>query len=63
MNNKLPNNVLAFTAGDAERTEGYSNFVEYFNLYQEGRTLTRNGVKFSEMNEKMLSFFSDEIER
>ena len=63
MNNKLPNNVLAFTAGDAERTEGYSNFVEYFNLYKEGKTQNANGVKFSEMNEKMLSFFSDEIER
>ena len=61
--NKLPNNIIAFTAGNADRTEGYKNFVEYYNLYKEGKTHNANGVSFSEMNEKMLSFFSDEIER
>lgn len=60
---KLPNNVLAFTAGSAERTEGYTNFVEYYSIYKEGKTSNENGVSFSEMNEKMLTFFSDEIAR
>ena len=60
---KLTNNILSFTANDAERKEGYENFVEYYTLYKEGKTENANGVKFSEMNDKMLSFFSDEIER
>lgn len=60
---KLPNNILAFTADSAERKEGYSNFVEYYNLYKEGKTHNAKGVSFSEMNDKMLTFFSDEIER
>ena len=60
---KLPNSVLAFTADSADRKEGYTNFVEYYNLYKEGKTQNANGVSFSEMNEKMLTFFSDEIER
>jgi len=60
---KLPNNVLAFTAGNAERQEGYTNFVEYYSLYKEGKTHNENGVSFSEMNNKMLTFFSDEIAR
>lgn len=60
---KLPNNVLAFTAGNAERQEGYTNFVEYYSLYKEGKTHNENGVSFSEMNNKMLTFFSDEVAR
>lgn len=60
---KLTNNILAFTANDAERKEGYSNFVEYYSLYKEGKTHNENGVSFSEMNDKMLTFFTDEIER
>lgn len=60
---KLPNSVLAFTANDADRKEGYNNFVEYYSLYKEGKTHNANGVSFSEMNEKMLTFFSDEVER
>ena len=60
---KLPNSVLAFTSDNAERREGYTNFVEYYNLYKEGKTHNANGVSFSEMNDKMLTFFSDEIER
>ena len=60
---KLPNNVLAFTADSAERKEGYTNFIEYYSLYKEGKTQNANGVSFSEMNEKMLTFFSDEIAR
>lgn len=60
---KLPKNVLAFTAGSVERTEGYTNFVEYYSIYKEGKTSNENGVSFSEMNEKMLTFFSDEIAR
>ena len=60
---KLPNSVLAFTADSADRKEGYTNFVEYYNLYKEGKTQNANGVSFSEMNEKMLTFFSDEVAR
>jgi len=60
---KLPNSILAFTADSAERKEGYANFVEYYNLYKENKTQNENGVSFSEMNSKMLTFFSDEIER
>ena len=60
---KLPSNVLSFTANDAERKEGYANFVEYYNLYKENKTHNEDGVSFSEMNDKMLTFFSDEIER
>ena len=60
---KLTNNILAFTANDAERKEGYSNFVEYYSLYKEGKTHNENGISFSEMNDKMLTFFTDEIER
>lgn len=60
---KLPNNVLAFTADSAERKEGYTNFIEYYSLYKEGKTQNANGVSFSEMNDKMLTFFSDEIAR
>lgn len=60
---KLPSNILAFTAGSAERNEGYANFVEYYSVYKEGKTQNENGVKFSEMDSKMLSFFSDEIAR
>ena len=60
---KLPNNVLAFTANNAERKEGYTNFIEYYSLYKEGKTQNANGGSFSEMNDKMLTFFSDEIAR
>ena len=60
---KLTNSILSFTADNAERKEGYTNFVEYYSLYKEGKTENAKGIKFSEMNEKMLSFFSDEIER
>lgn len=60
---KLPNNVLAFTAGSTERTEGYNSFVEYYSIYKDGKTQNANGVSFSEMNDKMLTFFSDEIAR
>ena len=60
---KVTNNILAFTANDAERKEGYSNFVEYYSLYKEGKTHNENGISFSEMNDKMLTFFTDEIER
>lgn len=60
---KLPNSILAFTADNTDRKEGYENFVEYYSLYKEGKTHNANGVSFSEMNEKMLTFFSDEIER
>lgn len=60
---KLPNSVLSFTANNAERQEGYKNFIEYYSLYKSGKTQNENGVKLSEMNDKMLTFFSDEIER
>ena len=60
---KLTNTILSFAANDESRKEGYENFVEYYTLYKEGKSENSNGVKFSQMNEKMLSFFSDEIER
>lgn len=60
---KLTNSILSFTAGSKERQEGYENFVEYYSLYKNGKTQNENGVSFSEMNKKMLTFFSDEIAR
>lgn len=59
----LTNNIIEFTAGNAERQEAYKKFVEYYELYKSGKTANDNGVTFSEMNEKMLNFYSDEVER
>ncbi len=63
MKNKLPINVLSFTANNADRQDGYNKFVEYYKTYEAKKDYNENGVSFAEMNEKMLTFFSDEIER
>nr|DAK84693.1 MAG TPA: capsid protein [Caudoviricetes sp.] len=60
---KLPINVMNFTAGNAEREDAYKKFVEYYSLYKSGKTANEQGVTLSEMNDKMLLFYSDEIER
>ena len=60
---KLPNSILTFTANDAERKDAYTKFVEYYSLYKGGKTVNEKGVSFSEMDSKMLAFYSDEIER
>lgn len=59
---KLTNDVINFTAGSADRQEGYRKFVEYFEAYKKGET-SLNGVSFSEANDKMVDFYIEEIER
>ncbi len=60
---KLPISVLKFTENDSDRRDAYKNFVEYYNLHVEGKNANEKNVSFSEMNEKMLKLFTDEIER
>lgn len=60
---KLPNSILSFTASDAERQNAYKKFVEYYSLYKDNKTANEAGVTFTEMNDKMLTFFTDEVER
>lgn len=60
---KLPNNVLAFASDNADVKEGYERFVEYYKTYEAGKSSAENGTSFAEMNNKMLTFFSDEIAR
>lgn len=60
---KLTNNVIDFTANDAERRAGYESFVEYYETYKAGKTSNDAGVSFAEMNKTMLKLFTDEIER
>ena len=60
---KLPNSILAFTANSTERKDAYNSFVEYFNTVKSGKTANEAGVTATEMNEKMLGFFKDEISR
>ena len=59
----LPNSILTFTANDEERKNAYSKFVEYYESYKNGKTNSANGTSFSEMNEKMLAFYTSEIEK
>lgn len=58
---KLTNSILTFTAGSEERRSAYKDFVEYFNTYKNKKSANEAGVSFSEMNDKMLEFFTDEI--
>lgn len=60
---KLTNSILTFTAGSEDRKQAYADFVEYFNVYKAGKTTSSDGVSFNTMNEKMLEFFTDEVER
>jgi len=60
---KLPNSVLAFAAGNEDRKAGYEQFVEYYDFYKTGKKVNENGTKLSEMDSKMLQFFTDEIEQ
>ena len=60
---KLPNSIMNFTSNSEERKEAYEKFVEYYSLYKSGKTANEAGVSFSEMNDKMLKFYSDEVER
>lgn len=60
---KLPNSILTFTANDEDRKNAYSKFVEYYESYKNGKTNSANGTSFNEMNEKMLAFYTSEIEK
>ena len=60
---KLPMSVINFTENDSDRRDAYTNFVEYYNLHTENKSCNEAGVTFSEMNDKMLKLFTDEIER
>lgn len=60
---KLPNSILNFTANDTDRKEAYSKFVEYYESFVNGKKSNANGVTFEEMNNKMLQFYTDEIEK
>ena len=60
---KLPNSIMEFTANCEDRKEPYKKFVEYYELYKNNKTANEAGVTFSEMNDKMLQFYKDEIER
>jgi hypothetical protein len=58
---KLPIHIINFAANNEDRITGYSKFVEYFNLYKSGKTQSEAGISFSEMDNKMLEFFKDEL--
>lgn len=58
---KMPIGVINFTANNTDRQEGYSKFVEYYKLFESGKTHNEAGVSFNDMNEKIFAFFMDEL--
>lgn len=63
--NKMPISVLNFSAGNADRKEGYSKFPSYVESYNNNKAPIKgkNGeVSFAMANEDMLGFFKSEIE-
>lgn len=60
--NKMTREVLAFASNDADRLEGYKNFVEYFNAYREKKDKIGE-YTMAEADKKMLEFFTSEVER
>jgi hypothetical protein len=58
--NQMPISVLTFTAGDEDRKEGYSKFVEYVKAFEKKEDTVGN-VSFAEADAKMLDFVKEEI--
>lgn len=63
--NKMPNNVIDFTAGNDERKNAYALVAEYVKSFQNDKAEI-NGkdgkVSFATANDIMLDFFKSEIE-
>jgi hypothetical protein len=63
--NKMPNNIVNFTAGNPERKEAYAQISAYVKAFEAGKSdvAGKEGiVSFSVANDKMLEFFKSEIE-
>lgn len=59
--NKLPNAIMNFS--DESRRNSYAQIKEYFDCYKNGKSANSKGVSFAEMDNAVLKFFTEEIER